>query len=158
MKPVDVQSTARRPSRDMTARAHHNQAGEIEIGSRAVELIARRVADLLRPELAAKAQRRLVDAATLAEELGVERDWVYAHTDQLGAVRLGGPKGRLRFDPDRVAESMTEGNRRSPMTPASSSPRPPRAAPRKPSARQLRSADKQVAGRRANATRPDTGR
>jgi hypothetical protein len=41
---------------------------------------------------------RLVDAATLAQALGVEREWVYAHARQLGAIRLGGPQGRLRFD------------------------------------------------------------
>jgi hypothetical protein len=40
----------------------------------------------------------LVDAATLAHVLGVEREWVYQHAKQLGAVRLGGPRGRLRFD------------------------------------------------------------
>lgn len=42
----------------------------------------------------------LVDAATLAVELGVSRDWVYEHAHELGALRLGsGPKARLRFDP-----------------------------------------------------------
>lgn len=41
----------------------------------------------------------LVDAATLATELGVSRDWVYEHSDELGVLRLGnGPKARLRFD------------------------------------------------------------
>ena len=42
----------------------------------------------------------LVDAAQLAAELGVSRDWVYEHAGELGALRLGnGPKARLRFDP-----------------------------------------------------------
>jgi hypothetical protein len=42
----------------------------------------------------------LVDAATLAVELGVSRDFVYEHAAELGALRLGsGPKARLRFDP-----------------------------------------------------------
>jgi hypothetical protein len=40
----------------------------------------------------------LVDAATLAEHLGVARSWVYTHADQLGGKRLGGERGRLRFD------------------------------------------------------------
>src|ERR1700733_8232221 len=40
----------------------------------------------------------LVDAATLARMLGVDRSWVYAHAGQLGGIRLGGPQGRLRFD------------------------------------------------------------
>ena len=42
----------------------------------------------------------LVDAAALAAELHVSRDFVYEHSQQLGALRLGaGPKARLRFDP-----------------------------------------------------------
>ena len=41
---------------------------------------------------------RLVDAATLARALGVERSWVYAHAKELHAIRLGGKHGRLRFD------------------------------------------------------------
>lgn len=80
---------------------------------REIDEIAVRVADVLLDRLG-PAQRptggaaaydrahapaaRLVDAATLARMLGVERDWVYAHAGQLGAVRLGGPRGRLRFD------------------------------------------------------------
>jgi hypothetical protein len=61
-----------------------------------VEAIARRVAELLgsqqRPAV------RYVDAAEVARALAVERDCVYAHADELGAIRLGGPTGRLRFD------------------------------------------------------------
>jgi hypothetical protein len=62
-----------------------------------VEAIARRVAELLRRD-AAPSVARLVDAATLARMLGVERDWVYAHARELQAIRLGGKRGRLRFD------------------------------------------------------------
>lgn len=70
------------------------------------EAIARRVIELLRAEETAPHSGRLVDAATLARELGVERDWVYAHADELGAIRLGGPKGRLRFDRHEVGERL----------------------------------------------------
>jgi hypothetical protein len=64
-----------------------------------VEALAHRVAELLRDERSETAGRRLVDAATLANELGVERSWVYEHADELHPVRLGnGPKPRLRFD------------------------------------------------------------
>jgi hypothetical protein len=62
-----------------------------------VEAIAERVLDLLD----ARADRlpvRYVDAATLAEALGVDRTWVYAHARELRAIRLGGARGRLRFD------------------------------------------------------------
>ena len=43
-----------------------------------------------------------MDAKTLAAMLGVTRAWVYAHAEQLAAVRLGGPRGRLRFDVNQV--------------------------------------------------------
>jgi len=76
-----------------------------EIAGRVAELLADRLGPVLRPGGGAAAYdrahapaARLVDAATLARMLGVKRDWVYAHAGQLGAVRLGGPRGRLRFD------------------------------------------------------------
>lgn len=64
-----------------------------------------RVAALLLRE-APPVAARLVDAATLATILDVERDWVYAHAEQLGAVRLGGPRGRLRFDLAAVLRNL----------------------------------------------------
>jgi hypothetical protein len=70
------------------------------------EAIARRVVELLRDEETEERFARLVDAATLARELGVEREWVYAHAKQLGAVRLGGPHGRLRFDRHEVGKAL----------------------------------------------------
>jgi hypothetical protein len=39
----------------------------------------------------------LVDAATLADRLGVARSFVYSHADELGGKRLS-ERGRLRFD------------------------------------------------------------
>jgi hypothetical protein len=62
-----------------------------------IEAIAARVVALIREQVSAPAAR-FVDAARLAEILGVERDWVYVHAKELHAVRLGGPRGRLRFD------------------------------------------------------------
>ena len=47
-----------------------------------------------------------IDASALARELGVERDWVYSHAEALGAIRLGGPHGRLRFDREIVKERL----------------------------------------------------
>lgn len=70
-----------------------------------VDTIAERVTDLLRPE-----QRcdRLVDAATVADTLGVSRDFVYAHAAELGGQRIGsGPRGRLRFDLGRTLAAWT---------------------------------------------------
>jgi hypothetical protein len=52
------------------------------------------------PRSAVRTREPLVDAATLAVELGVSRDFVYEHAVELGALKLGsGPKARLRFDP-----------------------------------------------------------
>lgn len=59
-----------------------------------IEAVAQRVAQLLQEQRPV----RYVDAAHLARVLGVERDWVYAHARQLGAIRLGGTRRRLRFD------------------------------------------------------------
>lgn len=70
------------------------------------EAIARRVVELLNGEKTDERPARLVDATTLARELGVEREWVYAHAEQLGAVRLGGPHGRLRFDRREVGKRL----------------------------------------------------
>jgi hypothetical protein len=43
--------------------------------------------------------RRVLNAADVAEILGRDRRWVYAHAEELGAFRYGdGPKGRLGFD------------------------------------------------------------
>ena len=69
-----------------------------------VEAIAVRVAALL--QQSASPPVRLVDAATLATILDVERDWVYAHARELQAVRLGGKRGRLRFDLASVFRSL----------------------------------------------------
>src|SRR4051794_5586196 len=70
-----------------------------------IEAVARRVAELLRAST--RATEPLVDAAQLARILGVERDWVYARANRLGAVRLGdGPKARLRFDMARVRATL----------------------------------------------------
>src|SRR4051794_39418316 len=73
-----------------------------------IEAVALRVADLLRAQ--PNNPDRLVDAAELARILGVERDWVYARAQRLGAVRLGdGPKAPLRFDVRRVRALLATG-------------------------------------------------
>ena len=69
---------------------------------------APRLATLLQAALGAQGAagpQRYVDAATVAALFGVERDWVYAHKNELGALRLGsGRRARLRFDMSRVAK------------------------------------------------------
>jgi len=86
-----------------------------------VEALARRVVELIRSEGTTPVARRMVDAGTLARELGVERSWVYAHRQELGGVKLGtGPKPRLRFDVETAREllaSSTSKEWRTPQTP-----------------------------------------
>jgi hypothetical protein len=71
-----------------------------------IDRIAQRVAAVLVEGAAVHQPARYVDAAALARTLGVERSWVYAHADELGAVRLGGPGGRLRFDLEDVRRRL----------------------------------------------------
>ncbi len=72
-----------------------------------MEAIARRVVELIRSDGDPHTGHRLVDAATLAADLGVERSWVYAHRDELGAIQLGtGSKPRLRFDLATAREAL----------------------------------------------------
>jgi hypothetical protein len=74
------------------------------LSSQDIEAIAQRVAELIRDP----APVRYVDARRVAEVLGVDREWVYAHARLLGAVRLGSPHGRLRFDLQHVRQALAD--------------------------------------------------
>jgi hypothetical protein len=88
-----------------------------------IEAVARRVAELLRASTSPT--EPLVDAAELARVLGVDRGWVYARANRLGAVRLGdGPSARLRFELRRVRELLATG--------AAGQPRPAEPSPGRP--------------------------
>jgi hypothetical protein len=79
---------------------------------------------------------RLVDAAALAEILGVTRPTVYAHAEELGAIRIGrGARARLRFDPARAISANAEAAITDPVA----RPRRPRRRPheRSPSGSRL---------------------
>ena len=92
---------------------HHLERPEANatLDAASVEAVARRVVELMRGE-GSSSIRGLVDAATLAAELGVTRSWVYEHRAELGAVRLGtGSKPRLRFDVQRAREVLTRSSR-----------------------------------------------
>jgi hypothetical protein len=75
------------------------------------ECLLERVRETLRPHL----WIGLADVAEVAQRLRVHENWVYAHAEELGAIRLGGgEKARLRFDLERVACAIgvTESARR----------------------------------------------
>lgn len=133
----------------------------IETDPQLVEAIARRVVELLEGQAPADPAVRLVDAAAVAERLGVDREWVYAHASYLGAIRLGGPNGRLRFDLQVVRERLGGVD--------AAAWRPPKRPARRPSPRgrkvapvpdrKLRSMPTAKSGRAAlERPRPDTGR
>ncbi len=63
------------------------------------DVVARRVIELLEP----RPSEDLVDAATLASHLGVQRCWIYRNAEALGAIRLGSqPRAPLRFALERA--------------------------------------------------------
>lgn len=72
------------------------------------DLLAPRLAALLaEPPTAWQPSSRLVDAAAVAEALGVSRRWVYEHASELGAQQLGtGSRPRQRFDLNVAREWM----------------------------------------------------
>jgi hypothetical protein len=81
----------------------------VQLDTASVEAVARRVVELLRDEgaIGTAGAGELLTAAEVARRHGVDRSWVYAHADELGALRLGdGPKPRLRFDPERVRDAL----------------------------------------------------
>lgn len=125
-----------------------------------IEAIAMRVAALLEARAPAPPERpgNLVDAAVVARELGVERDWVYSHAKELGAIRLGGPRGRLRFDLDRILEgdnSTASKRRASPVRRRASRRLKPNPAPQpkvKSHKKQRRASDSALAQRLSDNT------
>lgn len=74
-----------------------------EIADRLSGAIVARVIEVLREEgLSPRASEATawLDAQEVARRLGVSREWVYEHADELGALRIGsGLRPRLRFPP-----------------------------------------------------------
>jgi hypothetical protein len=84
--------------------------GLLRLAPESIEALAMRVAEILTgPEEGASDtdEDGMISAARVAELWEVQRRWVYEHRDDLGAVELGkGPRPRLRFDPEVVAERL----------------------------------------------------
>jgi hypothetical protein len=72
------------------------------------DLIAERVLAGMAEDGRPRDDERLLTAAEVARRFGVSPEWVRENADRLGALRLGnGPRPRLRFDPERVAEALS---------------------------------------------------
>ena len=79
-----------------------------------IRAIAREVARLTVPG------GGLLTASEVAAAFNVTRGWVYAHADELGAIRLGdGPRPRLRFDPAVVTQRLQPRRGRTTASPPS---------------------------------------
>jgi hypothetical protein len=100
-------------------------------------------------------RRRLVDARTLALELGVARDWVYANAERLGVVRLGtGPRARLRFDLEQARRALFPAERGAEISAESDAGRAIRRRPR----RHLQAGVRLIQGRSPTDPRPSASR
>jgi hypothetical protein len=72
-------------------------------------MVAAEVAGLVVRHIAERWEREFLDASALARVLGVDRQWVYEHQEQLGAIRLGnGRRPRLRFELTRAIAGFGE--------------------------------------------------
>jgi len=81
-----------------------SQAHGLHLDDESVEAVAQRVAELLRET----PPPRLMGVAEVAQRFGLSKTYVYEHADSLGAIRIGdGPRPRLRFDLDVVAQRLT---------------------------------------------------
>ena len=83
------------------------QPDELRLAPESIEALARRLAELIDSKDPGPSEQRFVSAEEVARRWDVGRRWVYEHADQLGARRLGdGPKPRLRFDAEEIAEHL----------------------------------------------------
>ena len=70
------------------------------------DVVVQRVLDAIRAEglnPRASESEAWLDASEVADRLGMSREWVYEHAEELGVSRMGdGPRPRLRFPPHVV--------------------------------------------------------
>ncbi len=83
------------------------QPDELKLAPESIEALARRLAELIDSKNDPPSEQRFISAEEVARRWNVGRRWVYEHAEELGARRLGdGPKPRLRFDAEEVAEHL----------------------------------------------------
>jgi hypothetical protein len=76
-------------------------------------------------EVFLRTRETLLTPAQLAEWLQVDRSYVYAHADELGAIRLGaGKRARLRFDLEEVRRRLPCSTSRGADDPGNPAPEP----------------------------------
>lgn len=110
MTPRPASSSAPSPSPGLPRAREVEEFGVVTPG--VLEVLAELIAEKL--DERQRARSRWVDADAVAEHLGVEREWVYAHSARLRPLRLGGgPRARLRFRLDLVDEVLCLGGRES---------------------------------------------
>lgn len=91
-----------------------------------VEAVALRVVEMIE-ERRLEPSASMLTAGEVAARYGVSKNYIYEHAIRLGAIRLGdGPRARMRFSADAVAEAL-----------ACETPTP-RVAPRSPRRRPTR--------------------
>ena len=81
-----------------------------EIAMRLSDAVAERVIEVMNTQGISpptSSTSTWLDAQQVAQRLGVSREWVYQHADELGCIRLGGGRcPRLRFDPRVIRERL----------------------------------------------------
>jgi len=71
-------------------------------------LVAERVIAWLEEDRRPDEEEPWLTAAEVARRFRVSPEWVRENADRLGALQLGdGPRPRLRFDPERVADALS---------------------------------------------------
>jgi predicted DNA-binding transcriptional regulator AlpA len=101
-----------------------------------VHAIAEAIADVLAERglvvyAGPRASARVLNAREVSQLLGRGAPWVYAHSTELGAIRMGtGPKARIGFDLATIEQWKRDNQRRPPEA-----RRPPRRRPRRSSSR-----------------------
>ncbi|MGN6556679.1 MAG: hypothetical protein ACTHLH_01540 [Solirubrobacterales bacterium] len=141
-----------------------SRATEIRLAPESIEALACHLAQLLAAESpapeAARARKKMLSAAEVAELFSVSRRWVYDNAEALGARRLGsGRRPRLRFDPDEVAERI-DGLASRPAAPGSAAMRGDCRTDSLPGRRRaiVVGQARRRPGRRGNAPRPGAER
>lgn len=84
---------------------------EVRLAPESIEALALRLSELLdraeEPAGADDGGPRMLTAAEVSRLWGISRRWIYENAEALGALRLGdGPRPRLRFDPEEVADRL----------------------------------------------------